>query len=104
MPYAEPLTDDEIDKRLAELDGWVREGDSITKTYKIKYAAGAALIAHVVVVEEAMDHHADIVYRYGSVQFTITTHAADHKITHKDFELASEIARVAAAHGAEGKG
>jgi|tagenome__1003787_1003787.scaffolds.fasta_scaffold20150048_2 4a-hydroxytetrahydrobiopterin dehydratase len=102
MPYAEPLTDSEIEERLAQLDDWTHSGNAITKTYKIRYAAGAAFIAHVVVVEEAMNHHADILYRYGGVQFTITTHAADHRLTHKDFDLAKEIARVAQAHGAVG--
>jgi pterin-4a-carbinolamine dehydratase len=34
------------------------------KVYKIRYAAGAAFIAHVVVIEEELNHHADIFYRY----------------------------------------
>lgn len=95
MPYAEPLSEDEINERLNSLLGWERDGDSITKTYKLKYLAGLGFITQVVVVEEKMDHHADIVYRYGSVQLTITTHAADHKLTHKDFELAAAIEAVA---------
>jgi 4a-hydroxytetrahydrobiopterin dehydratase len=97
MPYAEPLTDDEITERLAALPGWERDADSITKTFKVKpYSRGLALISLVVVAAEKMDHHPDITYRYGSVEFTITTHAADHKITAKDLELAGRI-EVAAA-------
>jgi 4a-hydroxytetrahydrobiopterin dehydratase len=101
MPYAEPLTEDEITERLTALPGWSRVGDSISKSYRLKYLAGLGLITHVVVIEEAMDHHADIAYRYGSVEFTITTHAADHSLTHKDFDLADEIERVAAGHDAQ---
>lgn len=96
MPYAEPLTDDEIAERLARLPGWERQDNSITKTFHVKpYARGLALISLVVVAEEKMDHHADITYRYGSVEFTITTHAADHSITAKDIELAEKISAAA---------
>jgi pterin-4a-carbinolamine dehydratase len=42
-----------------------------------------------------MDHHPDIAYRFGSVDFTITTHAADHSITAKDMELAEKIEKAA---------
>ncbi|GAA2064957.1 4a-hydroxytetrahydrobiopterin dehydratase [Catenulispora yoronensis] len=95
MPYAEPLTDQEIADRLDQLPGWERSEDSITKTFKIKpYPRGLALIALVVAAEEKMDHHADIEYRFGSVVFTITTHAANHQITAKDLELAERIEKA----------
>ena len=32
MPYADPLTDDEVAAALAGLDGWAREGDAIRRT------------------------------------------------------------------------
>jgi len=96
MPYAEPLTDREIAERLSQLPGWERHENTIAKSFRIKpYANGLALISLVVVAEEKMDHHADITYRYGSVEFTITTHAADHKITAKDMELAEKIEKAA---------
>jgi 4a-hydroxytetrahydrobiopterin dehydratase len=97
MPYAEPLTDDEITQRLAALPGWERRDNSITKTFRTKpYSRGLALISLVVVAEEKMDHHADITYRFGSVDFTITTHAAGHQITAKDLELAEKIEKASA--------
>jgi hypothetical protein len=37
MAYAEPLTDEEIEGRLGELDGWSRNGDEITKTFAHTY-------------------------------------------------------------------
>jgi 4a-hydroxytetrahydrobiopterin dehydratase len=96
MPYAEPLTDDEITERLSQLPGWERRENSITKTFKTKpYSRGLALISLVVVAAEKMDHHPDITYRFGSVEFTITTHAADHSITAKDVELAGRIEKAA---------
>ncbi len=104
MPYAEPLTEGEITERLRRLPGWARDGDSITRTFQLRYLAGLALITHVVVVEETMGHHADIGYRYGDVRFTITTHAAGRRLTNKDFDLADAIERVAGGHADTGGG
>jgi 4a-hydroxytetrahydrobiopterin dehydratase len=96
MPYAEPLADDEITERLAQLPGWERQDNSIVKTFKVKpYSRGLALVSLVVVAAEKMNHHPDITYRFGSVEFTITTHAADHSITAKDIELAEKIEKAA---------
>ncbi|MEY9859734.1 4a-hydroxytetrahydrobiopterin dehydratase [Catenulispora sp. GAS73] len=95
MPYAEPLTDDEISERLSQLPGWERDGDSITKTYRSRFVDGLAIITRAVVAMEVMNHHADMVYMFGSVRFTITTHAADHKITGKDMDLAEKIEKAA---------
>ena len=33
MDVAELLADEEIEARLGELEGWAREGDTITKTF-----------------------------------------------------------------------
>lgn len=98
MPYAEPLADAEIAARMGELAGWEREGGTLARTYQLKYLAGLALITHAVVIEEGMNHHADITYTYGGVRFAITTHAAGGKLTAKDFDLAGAIDRAAAAH------
>lgn len=94
MPYAVPLTDDEISDRLNSLSGWERDEDSITKTYRCRFVDGLAIITRAVVAMEVMDHHADMVYLFGSVRFTVTTHAADHKITAKDMDLAEKIEKA----------
>jgi 4a-hydroxytetrahydrobiopterin dehydratase len=98
MVYAEPLSEDEIADRLSKLAGWERDGESITKTYKLKYLAGLGFITQVVVIEEKMDHHADITYKYGSVMLTISTHVLG-KLSSKDFALAEEIERVSGSPG-----
>ena len=95
MPYAEPLSEDEITERLGTLPGWERVGESIAKTYKRTYLAGLALITQAVVLEEKMDHHADITYTYSSVTFSISTHVLG-TLSSKDFELAAAIEGVAA--------
>ncbi|NYV72825.1 4a-hydroxytetrahydrobiopterin dehydratase [Streptomyces sp. UH6] len=94
------LTEPEIDAALAEVPGWRREGDEITRTYEIRYHGGVALIVHVADVERLIGHHADIDLRWGSVRFAITTHDAGHKLTQADFDLARRIDAIARAHEA----
>jgi 4a-hydroxytetrahydrobiopterin dehydratase len=101
MPYADPLTDDEIDRGLASLDGWTREADAIRRTIVCAdFRAAIALVNAVADAAEAANHHPDIeVRRYKRVTFTLSTHAAN-AITARDLELAAEIDGIAARIGA----
>jgi 4a-hydroxytetrahydrobiopterin dehydratase len=101
MPYADPLTDDEIDRGLASLDGWTREADSIQRTVTCAdFRVAIALVDAVADAAEAANHHPDIeVRRYRRVTFTLSTHAAK-AITARDLELAAEIDGLAARIGA----
>jgi 4a-hydroxytetrahydrobiopterin dehydratase len=101
MPYADPLTDDEIERGLASLDGWTREADAIRRTITCTDFRGAiALVDAVADAAEAANHHPDIeVRRYRRVTFTLSTHAAK-AITARDLELAAEIDGLAARIGA----
>lgn len=97
----DPLPDEEISVRLAELPGWVREEDAITRTFGIRYHGGVAMIVNVADVERLIGHHADIDLRWDHVRFRITTHDAGHRLTAADFDLAARIDRIAAAHQAQ---
>jgi 4a-hydroxytetrahydrobiopterin dehydratase len=101
MPYADPLTDDEIEAALAGLDDWAREADTIRRTVVCAdFRAAISLVNAVADAAEAADHHPDIeLRRYKRVTFTLTTHAAK-AITRRDIELATEINRLAARIGA----
>jgi 4a-hydroxytetrahydrobiopterin dehydratase len=101
MPYADPLTDDEVDHALASLHGWTREADAIRRTIVCTDFRGAiALVNTVAEAAETANHHPDIeVRRYRRVTFILSTHAAN-AITARDFELAAEIDRLAAGIGA----
>ena len=96
MPYADPLTDDEVEAALAGLDGWERDGISIRRTVACAdFRAAVALISRVADAAEAADHHPDIeLRRYRRVTFTLSTHAAK-AVTRRDVELAAEIDRLA---------
>ncbi|NEE39552.1 4a-hydroxytetrahydrobiopterin dehydratase, partial [Streptomyces sp. SID7982] len=77
----DPLPDEEIAACLAELPGWDREGDTITRALGIRYHGGVALIVNVADVERLVGHHADIDLRWDHVRFRITTHDAGHRLT-----------------------
>ena len=96
MPYADPLTDDDVETSLANLEGWHRDGDTIRRTVEAAdFRAAIALVDAVADAAEAANHHPDIeVRRYRRVTFTLTTHAAK-AITRRDIELAAEIDRLA---------
>ncbi|MFE2043986.1 4a-hydroxytetrahydrobiopterin dehydratase [Streptomyces sp. NPDC059477] len=96
-----PLSETEIEAALAEMPGWRRVGDEITRSYAIRYHGGVAMIVHVADVERLIGHHADIDLRWGKIRFGITTHDAGHKLTADDFDLARRIDAIAQAHGAE---
>jgi 4a-hydroxytetrahydrobiopterin dehydratase len=96
MPYATPLTDDEVAAGLDALEGWERDGDWIRRTVtSANFREAVALIAAVADAAEAADHHPDIeLRRYRRVTFSLTTHAAK-AITERDLGLAAEIDRLA---------
>ncbi|MFF8745718.1 4a-hydroxytetrahydrobiopterin dehydratase [Streptomyces californicus] len=95
------LPDEEITARLAELPGWEREGDTITRSFGIRYHGGVALIVNVADTERLVGHHADIDLRWDHVRFRITTHDAGHRLTAADFDLTARIDRIAVAHQAQ---
>ncbi|MFI5725409.1 4a-hydroxytetrahydrobiopterin dehydratase [Streptomyces cyaneofuscatus] len=97
----DPLSEEEIAAKLAALPGWVREGDTITRTFGIRYHGGVAMIVNIADVQRLIGHHADIDLRWGHVRFAITTHDVGHLLTAADFDLASRIDRIAAAHQAQ---
>ncbi|MDX3337208.1 MULTISPECIES: 4a-hydroxytetrahydrobiopterin dehydratase [Streptomyces] len=96
----DPLPDGEIAARLAELPGWVREGNTITRAVGVRHHGGVALIVNVADVERLVGHHADIDLRWDHVRFRITTHDAGHRLTAADFDPAARSDRIAAAHQA----
>jgi 4a-hydroxytetrahydrobiopterin dehydratase len=97
MAARSPLTDNEIAERLAGLPGWVRDGDEISRTFTGSWDGCIGLTVRVAAKANELDHHPDIDIRYGRVRFAMTTHAADHKLTELDFELAGYIDAYAAA-------
>lgn len=86
------LTEAEIAERLARLSGWERDGDRITKTFKLdNYLAGLALAAAIGTVCEGLNHHPDLYIGWRRVQVSFTTHDAGNKLSAKDFDAAEKV-------------
>jgi 4a-hydroxytetrahydrobiopterin dehydratase len=95
MPYAEPLSDDELATALLELPDWSRDGDVIRRSARVSgFSVAADLVREVATAADAANHHPDVhITGYRTVTFELTTHAA-HALTHRDIELAREIDRL----------
>ncbi|CAL9391900.1 Putative pterin-4-alpha-carbinolamine dehydratase [Streptomyces sp. enrichment culture] len=97
----EPLSQKEIEDRLAELPGWSVDEDRLTRSYRLgSHLAAAALVIHIAQVQEELNHHSDLTLGYNTVSLSVATHSADGKLTALDFELARKVQDLAPAHGA----
>jgi 4a-hydroxytetrahydrobiopterin dehydratase len=86
------LTDAQIAEALKPLVGWKRDGDQITKTYKLdNYMDGLAFASAVGTIAQGLDHHPDILIGYKKVTVTYSTHSVGNKITQNDIEAATAI-------------
>jgi 4a-hydroxytetrahydrobiopterin dehydratase len=95
LPPMERLDDERIASRLAELEGWEREGDAIAKTFKLSDFVGSVdFVNKLTGPAEEMNHHPDLSVSWNQVRVSITTHAAGG-LTANDFELAKRIDALA---------
>jgi 4a-hydroxytetrahydrobiopterin dehydratase len=89
------LDDKSIASRLADLDGWAREGEAIAKTFERgDFVGSVKFVAALVEPAEDMGHHPDLEISWDEVKVTITNHAAGG-LTANDFELAKRIDGIA---------
>jgi 4a-hydroxytetrahydrobiopterin dehydratase len=87
-----PLSDSDITTALADLPGWARDGDTLTKTYALpSYLAGVAFASAVGVLSEGLDHHPDLHISWRKVTVRYNTHDAGSKITAKDVQAARAV-------------
>lgn len=88
------LDDQEIRKRLDDLKGWTREGDTIRKTYTLdSFPEAIAFVNRIADVAQKADHHPDIDIRFDRVSCTLSTHS-EGGLTSWDFDLARTIDAV----------
>jgi 4a-hydroxytetrahydrobiopterin dehydratase len=89
------LSQEEIQKKLTALDGWVWTSQGIQKCYQLAdFRSVMNFVNRVADLAEEANHHPDIFINYDKVTFTWMTHDADG-ITEKDFDLASRIEAIA---------
>ena len=100
MPVA-PLSQKEIEDRLAELPGWSVDTDRLARTYRLaSHFAATAMVVHIAQVQEELDHHSDLTLGYNTVSLAVNTHSAGGAITELDFQLARRVEDLAPGHGA----
>ena len=96
-----PLSDGDADNLLAQLDGWIRIGNEISKTYSFKnYYETMAFVNAAAYVSHQEDHHPDMLVGYKTCAVTYTTHAIGG-LSENDFICA---ARLDALMGNDGEG
>lgn len=90
-----PLSDSEIEARLAEHPGWEREGAAIRKSFQCGDFVGSVnFVQRLVEPAEAMNHHPDLEISWDTVTVSLSTHS-DGGVTAADFELATKIDALA---------
>ena len=90
----EKLEKEEIDNRLADLEGWTAKEGKLNKRFKFEnFAAALAFVNKAGELAEAADHHPDIKLGWGYAEFEITTHDRGG-ITAFDFALAESIDKL----------
>jgi 4a-hydroxytetrahydrobiopterin dehydratase len=90
----ELLSEDQITARLADVPGWVRQGDSIGFVRTLAdFRAALLYVGAVAYLAEAANHHPDIVIQWNKVTLTLSTHSAGG-LTARDFALAGRISAL----------
>ncbi|MBO0838162.1 MAG: 4a-hydroxytetrahydrobiopterin dehydratase [Actinobacteria bacterium] len=88
------LTEEQITDRLAGLDGWSRQGDSIVHVATLAdFRAAILYVGAVAYLAEAANHHPDVTVQWNKVTLTLSTHSAGG-LTANDFALAEQISRL----------
>ena len=91
----EPLPDEDVDRRLAELPGWRREGGEIFKWFRFAgFPEAVAFLGRLVEPCERLNHHPDIESHYDRVRIGLHTWS-ERAVTEMDLALAREIERLA---------
>ena len=75
----------------ADADGWIRDGEAITRRFRFAdFAQAWAFMSRVALLAETADHHPDWRNFWNRVDIRLTTHDAGG-LTHKDIALARAI-------------
>ena len=86
-----PLTQQEINALLKQLDGWVQHNGLIGKTFDFKnYYQAMAFVNAVAWLSHREDHHPDMTVGYNKCHVQYTTHAVNG-LSENDFICAAKV-------------
>ncbi|WP_099248692.1 4a-hydroxytetrahydrobiopterin dehydratase [Mycobacterium sp. shizuoka-1] len=93
-----PLTDEQIDSAITDLDGWEHTDGTLRRSVKFPtFLDGIEAVRRVAEQAESADHHPDIDIRWRTVTFVLVTHS-EGGITDKDVQMASTINQIVDGH------
>jgi 4a-hydroxytetrahydrobiopterin dehydratase len=88
---SETLTDDAIERGLAALPNWQRDGQALVRTVELTdFPQAIRVVDRVAEFAEHNDHHPDIDIRWRTLTFRCSTHS-EGGITQADLKLAQAI-------------
>jgi 4a-hydroxytetrahydrobiopterin dehydratase len=88
---AKRLSEEEIARGIASLDGWAQDGDTIRKQYTLGgFPDAIAFVTRLAFDAEAADHHPDITINFKRVTLVFSTHS-EGGLTQKDFDGAQKV-------------
>ncbi|GAA3141966.1 4a-hydroxytetrahydrobiopterin dehydratase [Streptomyces rectiviolaceus] len=97
----EPLSQKDVEERLAELPGWALDDGRITRSFRLgSHFAATAMVVHIAQIQEELGHHSELTLGYNTVSLSVNTHSAGGALTALDFELAGRVEELAVGHGA----
>jgi 4a-hydroxytetrahydrobiopterin dehydratase len=89
------LSADQIDSFLDERQAWIREGESISRTFMFSdFSEALGFVVRIGAASEVSDHHPDIDIRWNRVTCVLSTHS-EGALTSKDLELAAKFDKIA---------
>lgn len=88
------LTQGQIRKQLADLEGWKLRKRRITRLFTFEdFSQGMRFVNRVARLAESANHHPDINIRYNRVMMSLTTHD-EGGLTMRDFKMARRINKI----------
>ena len=92
MGKRDPLTREQIEAEIEDLNGWRYEDDRLKKTFTLKdFRAAMSFIVRLSYYAEEMNHHPDLRNVYNRVELSLSTHDAGDRVTQMDVDLARAI-------------
>ena len=86
-----PLSPDETNQLLQQLDGWIQHDHRIFKTYEFKnYYQTMAFVNAVAWLSHREDHHPDLSVYYNKCSIEYSTHVIDG-LSENDFICAAKV-------------
>ena len=86
------LSNDAINKALADLPGWELQDGKLHKQYKFEtFAQALGWMVAVGIQADKMDHHPEWTKVYNKVTVFLVTHDLDNAISNLDVELAKKM-------------